>query len=278
VATEVRKFEFPKRGKDVYWEKFAPPRIEGVKVLALVLSEASANSDYIALLKATYGEDNVDVYGCGYEGGISYGKGAGQRSPAYPEAQRAGQRMDYTAYDYLSLYEFARIVRGISEAGGNYDQVHVLGHGDPSSGLLVRKGKFVEGVPSAYGRVTREMLEDALGDVRWPLTPAARVVLAGCDTHEGVLPGYFGRFVAPANVHVVDGIFNCKGIDLTITRSDGSEVTERLALDWYHENQFECVQDIAEFLGIQMIKPARPLRRLEVRVNGPLERVEVEHR
>lgn len=274
----IKEFEFPKRGKDVYWEKFAPPRIEGVKALVIILSEASANADYIRLLKATYGEDNVDVRGCGYEGYVSYGKGASQITPAYPEAQRGSRRKDFTGYDYLSLYEFGRIVRSISEAGGNYDQVHVLGHGDPTTGLIARKGRFVEGVPSEPGHVTREMLEDALGDVMWPLTSAARIILAGCDTHEGVLPGYFGRFVAPANVHVVDGIFNCNGIDFTVIHSDGSEVTERLALDWYHEDQIPCIPLIAETLGIPMIKPARPLRRLEVRVNGQVEQVDVEHR
>jgi hypothetical protein len=274
----IREFKFPKRSKDVYWEKFAPPRIEGVEVLVVIVSEASANSDYILLLKATYGEDNVDVYGCGYKGGISYGKGAGQKSPAYPEVQRGGHRLDYTGYDYLSLYEFARIVRYISGAGGDYDQVHILGHGDPASGLLVRKGRFVQGVPSSPERVSREMLEDALGDVKWPLTPAARIVLAGCDTHQGVLPAHFGRFVAPGNVHVVDGVFNCMGIDVTVTHRDGSKVLERLALDWYHEEQFECVRAIAESLGIPMIKPARGLRRLEVRVNGQVERLDVENR
>ena len=274
----IKEFEFPKRGKDVYWEKFAPPRIEGVKALVIILSEASANADYIRLLKATYGEDNVDVYGCGYGGYVVYGKGTGQISPAYAEPQRAGQRKDFTGYDYLSLYEFGRIVRSISEAGGNYDQVHVLGHGDPTTGLIARKSRFIEGVPSVPDHVTGEMVEEALGDVMWPLTPAARIILAGCDTHEGVLPAYFAAFVAPVNVHVVEGIFNCNGIDFTVKRSDGSEVTERLALDWYHENQLECVRAIAESLGILMIKPARPLRRLEVIVNGQVERVDVEQR
>jgi hypothetical protein len=278
MVTYSVNISIPKPSREVYRQRFAPPYIEGVKALVIIVSEASANSDYIALLKATYGEDNVDVYGCGYKGYIIYGKGTGQISPAYPEPQRAGQRKNFTGYDFLSLNEFGSIVRSISEATGNYDQVHVLGHGDPTSGLIVRTGRFVEGVPSAYGRVTREMLEEALGDVKWPLTNAARVVLAGCDAHEGVLPAYFGALVAPVNVHVVDGIFNCAGIDFPIKQADGSIKTERLALDWYHENQDKCIPPIAETLSIPMIKSARPLRRLEVRVDGQVERVDVEHR
>jgi hypothetical protein len=280
MAEEGDKIEvyIPIPSMEYYRQTYAPPYIEGVRVLVIVVSEATANIDFIPLLKATYGEDNVDVYGCGYEGYVVYGKGTGQMSPAYPEPQRAGQRKDFAGYDYISLYEFARIVRSISDAGGSYDQVHVLGHGDPSSGLLVRTGRFVQGVPSAYWYVTREMLEEELGGIKWPLTSEAKVVLAGCDTGEGVLPAYFGRFVGPANVHVVEGIFNCRGIDFPIRQPDGSIITRRLPVDWYNENQFETVTPIAEFLGIPMIKPARPLRRLEVIVNGQVERVDVEQR
>jgi len=280
MAKEGDRIEvyIPIPSMEYYRQTYAPPYIEGVKVLVIVVSEATANIDYIPLLKATYGEDNVEVYGCGNEGYLVYGKGVGQTTPTYPEPQRAGRRQDFTGYDYLSLYEFARIVRAIADAGGRYDQVHILGHGDPSSGLLVRKGRFVEGIDSAYEKVTEEMMEDALGGLGWPLNSAARVVLAGCDTNEGVLPGYFRHFVAPVNVHVVEGIFNCRGIDFPIRQPDGSIITRRLPVDWYNENQFETVTPIAEFLGIPMIKPARPLRRLEVIVNGQVERVDVEQR
>jgi hypothetical protein len=262
-----------------YRRYFAPLRIEGIKALVIILSKATSDADYIRLLEATYGEDNVDVYGCGYKvlEYVGYGERVKQLTPPYPGAQVLGPIVDYTAYDYLSLNEFGYIVRVISEAGGNYDQVHVLGHGDPFAGLIVRKGRFVEGVPSECEKVTGEMLEKALGDVQWPLnTPGAWVVLAGCDTLAGVLPGYFGRFVPPVNVHVVEGIFNCAGIDFPIKQPDGSIVFERLALDWYHDDQLECIRAIADSLGNQMIKPARPLGRLEVIVDGSHERVYVE--
>jgi hypothetical protein len=264
---------------EFYRRNFAPLRIEGVKALVIILSEANANPDYVRLLEATYGEDNVDVYGCGYKvlEYVGYAERVKQLMPPYPGAQVIAPIVDYNAYDYLSLNEFGYIVRVISEAGGRYDQVHVLGHGDPFAGLIVRKGRFVEGIPSEPEKVTGEMLERAFGDVQWPLnSPGAWVVLAGCDTVEGVLPGYFGRFVPSVNVHVVEGFFHCAGIDFPIKQPDGSIVKERLALDWYHDDQLECIRAIAVSLGSHMIKPARPLGRLEVIVDGPHERVYVE--
>jgi len=251
--------------------------IEGVKVLVIVVSESPSKNDFVALLKATYGRKNVDVHGCGQKTlffpsgeGVNALRPSVQYGPAYYR--------DFAGYDYLSLYEFADLLRIISAAGCDYDQIHVLGHGASEAGILLRRGEFVSGKPSVKGPVTEVGLKKALGEIDLPSKPGTKVLLVGCYTIAGPMPDYFRAIVGTNNVHAVGCDFECRGVNIPDKPPDGSEITRRYPIDWYHPGQHPEVERIAVFLGIskRRIRPARPLGRLEVRVTGPHEAVEVQ--
>lgn len=277
VETRITYIRIPKGGREGYEEEFAPMLIEGVKVLVIIVSEAPAQNDYVALLKATYGRKNVDVHGCGQRTLVGpSGEGVNALPP--PVTDEAAHYRDFTGYDYLSLYEFAELLRIISAAGYDYDQIHVLGHGALEAGILLRRGKFVSGKPSVKGPATEVGLEKALGGIDLPLKPGTKVLLIGCYTIAGPIPDYFRAIVGTNNVYAIGCDFECHGVNIPDKPPDGSEITKRYPIDWYHANQHPEVERIAIFLGIskRRIRPARPLRRLEVRVTGPHEAVEVQ--
>lgn len=242
---------------------FLPTPIEGVDVLVIVVSTdvvLQVHIDaYLKLLRATYGEENVKVQGCGEE---EVYRGY---SPGPQEGRQPAEGLWYATRDYLSEEEFATLLNIYAFAGENYEQIHVIGHGDPGKGLLFRTGVRIGTGVSVKGRFDEKKAGDISQSFQWPIQPGAKVVLVGCDAHEGGMKRFVERIVGPGNVYAVAGDFRCADKKLTYTYSiEGQYIKEtyKIALDWYNEEQEGCISQIADALGISEIRGVRPARGL----------------
>ena len=109
--------------------KFAPAHVDGVSVLLVIVSYSGTYKidveNYELLLKATYGEctllgepdSNVKVQGPGtftmveFLGTIQWGK-------------------NFVRTDRIGQEEMTKIIYGEAVLGQEYDQIHIIGHGD----------------------------------------------------------------------------------------------------------------------------------------------------
>jgi hypothetical protein len=246
---------------------YLPTPVEGVDVLVIVVATDPVFrvhiDAYVRLLKATYGENNVKVQGCGVER-VYRGYSGGLQ-----EGRQEVEGLWYATRDFLSEEEFGTLLNISAFAGENYDQIHVIGHGDPNKGLLFRKGVRVGTDVSTKGAFDESKAGSISEGFQWPIKPGADVVLAGCDTHKGGLKGFIENVPGVGRVHPVVGDFKCAEKKLTVKLVVGKtyqEDTYEIALDWYDKEQEGCIYGIAEALGINKargIRPARKLARVE---------------
>lgn len=275
---------FEKVAKEIYLRmkrrpyEFSPVRIDGLKVLVIVISKFGEEPDvrnYILLLKATYGERNVIVSGASYRREVKTGVISSYTldERGLPVGREATIGLsDYTGKDRLSSKDVLSLLAG--EVGaeqwvGKYDQVHFVGHGFPPS---ADQGGFIfweDGEKKSFDEVKADWNEN----VRlWPVrAEGTKIVLAGCDTDRGGMKAFLELVVGEGNVFAVSGDFFC---DCEETEREGY-----VALDWYYKTQEAVIGQIADFLGIAAaagIRPARPLKSLvELKVT-PQPGVEVE--
>lgn len=180
---------------------FLPTPMKGVDVLVIVVSTdvvLQVHIDaYLKLLRATYGEGNVKVQGCGEE---EVYRGY---SPGPQEGRQSVEGLWYATRDYVSEEEFATLLNIYAFAGESYDQIHVVGHGDPGKGLLFRKGVRVGTGVSVKGPFDGKKAGEISEYFQWPIKPGAKVVLVGCDAHKGGMKRFVEGIVGPGNVYAV---------------------------------------------------------------------------
>jgi hypothetical protein len=268
--------------KKLIRDDYSPRRIEGVKVLVVVVSKFGEEPDvrnYILLLKATYGEGNVTVSGADYVREVKTGVKTYTFDEGTPVGREAPVELsDYTGRHKLSSKDVLRLLAdelNLDQWVGKYDQVHFVGHGfRPSSdkeGLMF----WEDGEEKSFDEVKRGWKKNISA---WPVkAEGTKIVLAGCYTERGGMKAFLELVVGEGNVFGVSGDFFCDCKEL--------EHKKYVALNWYHEDQEAVVGRIGDFLGVSEaaaegagVRPARPLKRpleLEVRPQRGL-RVEVE--
>ena len=256
--------------------KYSPVRIDGLKVLAIVISKFGAEPDirnYILLLKATYGERNVTLSGASYRREVKTGVTTYTLDEkGFPVGREATTEFsDFTGKTGLSSKEVVGLLADEVYAErwvGKYDQVHFVGHGfEPP----FRKEGFIffeDGKRKSFDEVKGDWSEDISA---WPLRgEGTKIVLAGCYTERGGMKAFLELVVGVGNVFGVSGDFFCEC---------KKEQEKYVALDWYHEDQKAVIGQIGDFLGIAGaagVRPARPLKRLmELKVT-PQPGLEVE--
>jgi hypothetical protein len=242
---------------------YLPTPVEGVDVLVIVVSTDPVFQGhidaYVKLLRATYGENNVKIQGCGVEG-VYRGYTAGLQ-----EARQEVEGLWYALRDFLSEDEFATLLNIYASAGESYDQIHVIGHGDPEKGLLFRKGVRIGTDVSTKSGFDVSKARGISQGFPWPIKPGADVVLAGCDTHKGGLKDFIESVPGVGRVTPVVGDFRCAVKKLTVKLVVGktyNKYTYEIALDWYDKEQEGCIHAIAEALGISKARGIRPARKL----------------
>jgi len=284
VATITKELYLRKKGLT---DDYSPRRIEGVKVLVIVVSDFGGFKpdidNYIMLLKTTYGDGNVAVSGTGYQRevktGISTYTFDEKGTPVTGEATI--ELSDYTGRHKLSSKDVLSLLAdemSVEQWVGKYDQVHFVGHGfTPSSdqeGLIF----WEDGEQKSFDEVKQGWKKDIRA---WPVKgEGTKIVLAGCDTERGGMEAFLELVVGEGNVYTVHGDFFCD-----CWKPNPNKPDEVVALNWYHEKQEPVIARIADFLGVSEaaaegagVRPGRPLKRpleLEVRPQRGL-RVEVE--
>jgi len=250
-----------------YKPLYGPEPVEGKNVLVIIVSTDEVLQNHIdayeMLLRATYGENNVKVQGCGEER-IYRGYSAGPQ-----EARQPVKDLWFATRDFLSVEEFATLLNIYAFAGESYDQIHVVGHGDPDKGLLFRTGVRIPTGASVKGPFDEAKAGDISENFQWPIKSGAKVVLVGCDAHKSGMKAYIERIVGPGNVHGVAGDFKCAPTTLTFKFEAGGKVVRKsfeVATDWYNPKQHGCIARIGDALGIaeaRGIRPARGFSRIE---------------
>jgi hypothetical protein len=245
-------------------EKNAAQRQDGGKILVLVVSRADFRRDdslegfnrtvteYEVLLQDTYGAENVTLHGAGYET-FPEEETDDAKKRAYKES------LNFSEYKFLTQYEFTKLIRSFS--GEKYDQIHIVGHGDPDLGLLFFGGRnlFGEINPAVGFEMARAERAGLNEPKNWPLNPGCKIVLMGC----GSAAGDFGSFLTnpdygiagAGDVFTMFGDFQCEGKDVTFgppeIPPEERPVIGRITLGWYHAKQYGCIRDLGLWLRIQ---------------------------
>ena len=164
-----------------------PQRQDGGKVLVLIISRADVRvtnsvegfnrtiENYETLLRETYGAENVIILGAGYETFPG-------RTPKKENESKYLDDLDFSEIKFLVQKEFATLIRSVTRA--KYDQIHIVGHGDPLYGLL-----FYSAAPVGFNV---EKAEGAGLNIpeNWPLNPGGKILLVGCGANGGRLKDF----------------------------------------------------------------------------------------
>jgi hypothetical protein len=238
--------------------KHGAKRIEGGKILVVVVSRSGKGFNetvigYEMLLQDTYGPDNVTIRGAGHvtipppprEDEESVSKKAFRKS------------LDFSRRKFLAQREFSTLIRAIDSGREKYNQIHIIGHGDPEYGLLFLK-KFEDS-----GEVTTEPFSTEKAEKarlqepeNWPLELGCRIILIGCGSDAGDFMDFLANngIATPSNVYGLGCDFDCKS---TWVRFGPKEMDKkqkpiigRFTYDWYHPRQPLCLQDVAKWLLI----------------------------
>ncbi len=257
--------------------KYSPVRIDGLKVLVIVISKFGAEPDarnYILLLKATYGERNVSISGASYRREVKTGVTTYTLDEkGFPVAHEATTEFsDFTRQNRLSSKEVVGLLADevyAEEWVGKYDQVLFVGHGFRPSSSKEGFIFYEDGEEKSFDEVKADWSED-ISD--WPTrAEGTKIVLAGCYTERGGMKAFLELVVGEGNVFAVSGEFFCK--------CGEPEPGKYVARDWYDKGQDPGIGLIADFLGIAGaagVRPARPLKSvMELKV-APQPGVEVE--
>ena len=134
---------------------------------------------------------------------------------------------------YLDTRSFT-YVQNFPESYG-YDQIHIVGHGDPKDGLLFKDGYFLEGAPG---------LGNA-GDL-FPLKPNGRLVVAACYAKDGAMGEWLNETITvdsndESRVHLVPG-------DIKVRYDKYDPKTVEAPKSW--EEQHYSMKDIAIHIGL----------------------------
>lgn len=254
-------------------DDYKDPRIEGIKVLVVVVSTdfipttpgaadiedlAEAIRGYAVLLQNTYGEENVRVVGAGYD--ADAGKTLRRK-----DLRTGDYKYDYSKRTILTVDEVLGLLNFEKGEGEKYDQIHFCGHGGPydsekniPGGTLFEIDTGQSGFPEPgshwWQRVVSEDMQsedESLARESWPIkeenepvkgfTTVVKIVLAACFSCTGSMKALFEKAVGKGNVHC------CKGrIEFGVPEKDAKE--NIIMKDWYEYDQ--TIQDIARFLGI----------------------------
>jgi hypothetical protein len=227
--------------------KYAPAHVDGVSVLLLIVSYwgtfKTDVENYELLLKATYGEctllgepdPNVKVQGPGTFTMVDF-LGTIQWGENFVRTDRIGQE------------EMTKIIYGEAVLGQEYDEIHIIGHGDDKG-----KGGMLFYPPDDEGKrpgddsgqfFNKEKSLILCKQHSWPLKPRGKVLLLGCDVHVGGFKEFIESAVGSGNVHASKGTLFCNSSYV------GGKKDRRLALDWYDKEQFEPVRDVAVWLNL----------------------------
>jgi hypothetical protein len=237
------------RTQEEYWrENLAPAHVDGVKVLVVVVSRfPPINEDienYELLLKATYGrggligepDPNVKMQGGGYPTAVPFA-GTIYRGESHIEHNRISQE------------EMADIIFGEAFHAGDYDQIHIVGHGDQLGG---KRGMLFYPVYNKEKgwRRSKGFDKSEAGKLSykhcWPLKTGGKVLLIGCKVDLGGFKEFVEGVVGSGNVYAVtEDIWKC-----TYGWVDDEEVKFG-ALDWFHPEQDASTKHIAEWLGLK---------------------------
>ncbi|NIT36768.1 MAG: hypothetical protein GTN49_09745 [candidate division Zixibacteria bacterium] len=244
-------------------------RQNGAKILVLVVARADFRhddphddsikgfnrtvTDYEVLLQDTYGAENVTLRGAGYE----TFPGLEPRSKGMAKYL---QRLDFSGDKFLYQYEFAMLIRSISRE--KYDQIHIVGHGDPDVGLLFFGGRDLRGdIYAAVGFDEAKAKRAGLNkSENWPMNPGCKIALMACGSAAGDFAGFltnpdYDIAKVVGDVYTIYGDFLCEGKDVTFGPEEIPEEERprigRITLSWYHDKQYRCISALGERLGIQ---------------------------
>ena len=252
VIAEGKVYPSPEVFIEAEKAKYLPKPIEGVDVLVIIISTDAGLQGhidwYLELLRATYGEGNVKVQGCGQEEVYrGYSRG-GQ------EARQPVEDLWFVLRDFLTVEELATLLNIYAFADERYDQIHLVGHGDPDKGLLFRTGVKTGTDVSVAGPFDETKAGNISQSFQWPIKPGALVVLIGCEVYKGGLRSFIEGIVGPGNVPAMAGDFRCafKKLDFDI-KAPGVSIKEsyKIPLDWYNREQEPCIAEIAGEIGIE---------------------------
>jgi hypothetical protein len=232
-----------------------PPYIPGVKALVVIVSNWGEGGEltvnrYVSLLRATYeegyweGEEgtNVNVVGCGMK-----------RVFAAPEYTIGGVTVkgepettsDFTGSHELRQKEFVQLIVDEDLKQQEYDQIHIVGHGDTETGTGLM---FFWYTNKDTGESVRHPFREEEATrisqrFQWPVKGGGVVILMGCETVRGGLLSFLNGVLSDCVVYGVPNIVNC--IDW-----EDEETGETFAMDWYYREQDPELGPIAEKLGI----------------------------
>ena len=244
----------PTEEETVWRRDLAPAHVEGVQVLMVVISRhgAIANSveNYELLLKATYGDGGW--IGKGYVGEQDPNvKIQGAGFPSFVEFKRKLVKgKPHTRDENIGQEELSKIIYAEAVLAGEYDQIHIVGHGSRITGLW-----FYPITDEETGQRSPVPFDEEKTIIlckyhSWPLKPGGRVLLVGCDADKGDFKAYIERATAEGEVKVyaVSGPWECL---YGCMREGGPRIG---ALDWFHPRQHSATRAIGEELNL---KPAR---------------------
>jgi len=240
-------------------------RQNGAKILVLVVARADFRhddslegfnrtvTDYEVLLQDTYGAENVTLRGAGYETfpGLE---------PRSESMEKYLKGLDFSGDKFLYQYEFAMLIRSISRE--KYDQIHIVGHGDPDVGLLFFGGRDLRGdIYAAVGFDEAKAKRAGLNkSENWPMNPGCKIALMACGSAAGDFAGFltnpdYDIAEVVGDVFTISSDFLCEGRDVTFgpEKKPRDEKTKigRITLSWYHDKQAGCIRDLGLRLGIQ---------------------------
>lgn len=244
-----------REGRGLVRSRKIPPYIPGVKALVLVVSNWGEGVDittnrYVSLLRATYeegyweGEEgtNVTVVGCGMKRVFLAPEFTIGDVTVKGEPETTS---DFTGRDELKQREFVKLIIDEDTRGQEYDQIHIVGHGDTDTGTGLMFFWYTN--KSTGESVRHPFREEEATSIKQrfqcPVKGGGVVILMGCETTGGGLLNFLTRVLADCVVYGVPNIVNC--IDW-----EDKKTGETCAMDWYHRKQDPELGPIAEKLGI----------------------------
>lgn len=224
------------REKEIIWRRdLAPAHVEGVKVLMVIVSRHGSIADdvenYELLLKATYGtggwigkgyvgeqDPNVKIQGPGFPTFIKfYGKYV--------------WRENYAREDRIDEAELAKIIYGEAVLAVGYDQIHIVGHGDPRCGMLFYPLNENGNRGGAF-KFQKEKAMILYKYHSWPLNPGGKVLLVGCHVDRGPFYEFVKEALGEKNVYAVGTDWEC------LYAYVGNDSSVRFgALDWFYPDR-----------------------------------------
>lgn len=245
---ELREARGPKR--------LYPPYIPGVKAMVVIVSNWGEDVPttfklYIDMLRATYEEEywegeegiNVTVVGCGIR----------RKLPA-PEYTIGGTTVkgepvvlsDFTGRSELKQSEFVELVVDEDRSHQEYDQIHILGHGDTVGGTGLM---FYWDTDKETGESVRHPFREAEATkiskrYQWPIKGGGVVILMGCELVGGGLLSFLQDVLPDCTVHGLPNIIS------NIYYWKDEDTGEEVAADWYYYKQNPDISNIGQKLRI----------------------------